>query len=45
MAKKDAWYRFTFADGYVSICKGMSAQERNVEEAKHGKLISKEKES
>lgn len=41
MAKKGTWYRFTFADGYVSICMGMSAQELSVEEAKHGKLISK----
>lgn len=41
MAKKETWYRFTFADGYISICRGMSAQELSVEEAKHGKLISK----
>ncbi|MCI8351950.1 MAG: hypothetical protein HFJ86_12450 [Oscillospiraceae bacterium] len=44
MAKKSIWYRFTFADGYVCICRGMSAQERRVEEAKHGKLVSKIKE-
>lgn len=44
MAKKYTWYRFTFADGYVTICRGMSASERRVEEAKHGKLVSKTKE-
>lgn len=41
MAKKETWYRFMFADGYISICRGMSAQELSVEEAKHGKLIYK----
>lgn len=44
MAKKETWYRFTFADGYVSICRGMSASERRVIEAEHGKLVSKTKE-
>lgn len=44
MTKKEVWYRFTFADGYITICRGMSAQERRVEEAKHGKLVSKTKE-
>lgn len=39
--KKTCWYRFTFADGYVVECRGMTAQERKVEERKHGKLISK----
>ena len=45
MAKKSTWYRFTFEDGYVAVCRGMSAQERKVEEAKHGKIVSKVKES
>lgn len=37
------FYWFTFADGYRCCCAGFSAQERRVEEAKHGKIISKEK--
>lgn len=37
--KKETWYRFVFADGYVSICRGMSAQELSVEEAKHGRAV------
>ncbi len=43
MVKKETWYRFTFADGHISICRGMSKQERMVEEAKHGKLVSNTK--
>lgn len=39
--KKVKWYRFTWADGYFSECRGYSRQERAVEERKHGKLISK----
>lgn len=39
--KKMKWYRFTWADGYISECRGYSRQERAVEERKHGKLISK----
>lgn len=39
--KKISWYGYTFADGYYCECRGMSAQERKVEEAKHGKLVSK----
>ena len=35
------FYRFTFSDGYVSICRGYSKQELKVEERKHGKLVSK----
>ncbi len=37
------FYWFTFADGYSTCVRGFSAQERRVEEAKHGKLISKTK--
>lgn len=35
------WYRFTFADGYVMICRGMDKVEKAAMERKHGKLISK----
>ncbi len=35
------FYRFTFSDGYVAICRGYSRQELRVEERKHGKLLSK----
>lgn len=38
------FYRYTFADGFVYWAAGMSAQERRVQEFKHGKLISKVKE-
>lgn len=41
MAISNKWYKFTFADGYETWCRGLSAQERKVEERKHGKLISK----
>jgi hypothetical protein len=34
-------YRFTFADGYFCICRGMDRVEMSHEVAKHGKLISK----
>lgn len=43
MAKKETWYKFTFADGYNVWCRGMDRVERQHEEQKHGKLISKEK--
>ncbi len=39
--KKNTWYGYTFADGYYCECRGMSANERKVEERKHGKLVSK----
>lgn len=39
--KKYNWYRFTFEDGTVTICRGYSRQEMAVEVRKHGKLISK----
>ena len=35
------FYWFTFADGYQVCVRGFSAQERRVEEAKHGKIVSK----
>lgn len=35
------FYWFTFADGYRCCTRGFSAQERRVEERKHGKLVSK----
>ena len=41
LMKKMKWYRFTWADGYISECRGYSRQERAAEERKHGKLISK----
>jgi len=41
MAKKEVWYWFTFADGYRVCVRGLSTQERRVEETKHGKLVSK----
>lgn len=38
---KIRYYWFTFADGYRVCTRGFSAQERKVEERKHGKIISK----
>lgn len=34
------WYRYTFADGYVCICAGMSSNERKIAERDHGKIVS-----
>lgn len=39
--KKFNWYRFIFADGYTTICRGMSKNELAHEELKHGKMIKK----
>lgn len=36
------WYQYRFADGYRVQQAGMSAQERRVLEARHGKLVRKE---
>lgn len=44
MAKKATWYRFTFADGYVTVCRGISTQEHKIEDAKHDKLVSQKRE-
>jgi hypothetical protein len=38
---KAKWYRWTFEDGTVSICKGYSKTELYWEVKRHGKLISK----
>ena len=35
------FYWFTFTDGYMVCVRGFSAQERKVEERKHGKIVSK----
>ena len=35
------FYWFTFADGYRCCARGLNAQERRVEERKHGKLTAK----
>ena len=35
------FYWFTFEDGYRCCVRGLSAQERRVEERKHGKLLQK----
>lgn len=35
------WFRFTFADGYVTIRRGMSGTEKATMERQHGKLVSK----
>ena len=35
------YYWFTFEDGYSCCVRGMSANEKRIEERKHGKLISK----
>lgn len=43
--KKETWYKFTFADGTVEYCRSLSKQELKTEELKHGKLLSKERES
>ena len=43
MARKETWYRVSFADGYECWCRGMDRAERQYEEARHGKLISKVK--
>lgn len=37
------WYQFTFADGYVSICRGYSKSEMVNEVRKHGKLLEKKR--
>lgn len=37
---KFRWYRYTFEDGAVVICRGFSPQELTVMVDKHGKLIS-----
>ena len=34
------WRRYTFADGYVTECKGMSKRELMREESIHGLCIS-----
>jgi hypothetical protein len=39
--KTEKWYWYTFADGYRVLVRGFSAQERKVEEQKHGRVISK----
>jgi hypothetical protein len=36
---KTYWYEYIFEDGYSCIVKGLSAQERRVEVAKHGKVV------
>jgi hypothetical protein len=38
---KNTFYWFTFEDGYCCCTRGFSAQERRVEERKHGKIVSK----
>lgn len=42
--RKPTFYRFEFADGYVTICRGLSAQERRIIERDHGRLTSRKKE-
>ena len=37
------WYQFTFADGYVSICRGYDKVEMINEVRKHGKVIEKKR--
>lgn len=39
--KKYKWYRWTWADGTVTIARNYSANEKRVNESKYGKLISK----
>lgn len=39
--KKLNWYRFIFADGFFTICRGMNKNELKHEELKHGKLVAK----
>ena len=39
---KYKWYRWTWADGCVTICRGYSRCEKAAMERQHGKLISKE---
>lgn len=41
MAAKIKYYMFIFSDGYSTICRGMSAQERRVIERDHGKFLYK----
>ena len=38
---KATWYRFIWADGTVTICRGYNKTEKTNMERKHGKLISK----
>ena len=35
------FFRFTFEDGHVCVCRGMSKQELKMKVLKHGKLMSK----
>lgn len=35
------YYRYIFEDGYFVFARGFSANELKIEEAKHGKLVSK----
>lgn len=39
--KKYKWYRWTWTDGTVTICRNYDRHEKMVMESKHGKLISK----
>jgi hypothetical protein len=38
---KAKWYRWTWADGTVTICRGYDRTEKASMERNHGKLISK----
>lgn len=40
--KRDAWYRFTFEDGFSVICMNMHPANAAVYIAKHGKITNKE---
>lgn len=40
--KRDAWYRFTFEDGFCVICMGMSPIKAAEYVKQHGKFTNKE---
>lgn len=40
--KRDAWYKFSFEDGFSVICMNMNPVNAAVYIAKHGKITNKE---
>ncbi len=40
--KRDAWYRFTFEDGFSVVCINMHPVNAEAYISKHGKIVNKE---
>lgn len=40
--KRDAWYRFTFEDGFSVVCINMQPVNAAAYISKHGKIVNKE---